>query len=198
MGKVIGIFGGTFDPIHLGHLNLAIEILEKKPLDEVWFCPARSSPFKREGESTAAHHRLKMIDLAIAPIPAFRSVDIELQREGPSYTIDTLRYFVEQEKSNPSPTTFSLIMGEDTFFNFFNWRHPEEIMRLAPLTIGCRQYNLAGKEDPVIEQALKGCLSTRIMEISGTEIRERLKKGLYCGHLVPKEVLDYIREFHLY
>lgn len=201
MGKTIGIFGGTFDPIHFGHLNLAIEVLEKKPLDEVWFCPAHISPFKQGEKSVEPSHRLNMINLALTTFKQFRSIDIELKREGPSYTIDTLRYLIDQEKLNLSPKNFVFIMGDDATRDFLKWHLAEEIVRLVPLAIGCRQQHLqcplTGNQN--VDKALKqGCIPTRVMDISATEIRDRLKKGLNCRHLVPKEVLDYIKEFHLY
>src|ERR1700741_3811719 len=103
----IGIYGGTFDPIHLGHLNLAIDMLEKRNLDEIWFCPAWISPHKLAKEpAAAAHHRLAMLQLAIAGIPQFRILDVEIQRQGPAYTVDTLRELIEQEKSKSAPAQF--------------------------------------------------------------------------------------------
>lgn len=98
--KRIGFFGGTFDPIHLGHLNLAVEIMEKRQLDEVWFCPARVNPFKQDEQATDAFQRLEMVKIAIRDIPFFRAVDVEMSREGPSYTYDTIVELQKKKRLN--------------------------------------------------------------------------------------------------
>lgn len=195
--KKIGFFGGTFDPIHFGHLNLAVQVLEKKKWDEIWFCPAQLNPFKQNGE-TSGHHRLAMVNLAIAPFPKFRSLDLELQRQGPSYTIDTIRTLLEMDKNQ---SEIGLILGDDTIHQFAQWKEAEELVRLVPLVIGVRhpEKEHFHSGNPRMDEALKkGCLETSLMEISATQVRDRLKNGLPCSHLVPKEVLDYIREFRLY
>jgi nicotinate-nucleotide adenylyltransferase len=198
--QLIGLYGGTFDPIHLGHLNLALEIREKKRLDKVWFCLAKINPHKRdEKPPVSVEHRLKILQLALEGIPGFEILDIEIKREGPSYTIDTLRYLLEKEGAKNS---FALIIGEDSVHDFFRWRDAEEIARLVPLYVGSRKCEIPSGElkgNPVICQALlEGWTPTRVMEISATEVRQRLKQGLYCGHLIPKESLDYIHKNRLY
>ncbi len=202
MGKNIGIFGGTFNPIHLGHLNLAIEAIEKKPLDEVWFCPAHQNPFKLDEQPIAAHHRLEMIKRAIAHVPHCRVIEFELERQPPSYTIDTLRYLIAQERDRSDPNRFFLIIGDDSLPGFLSWHQVDEIIRLVPLIVGSRDtapISNRHSANAKIQGALtEGLLKTRLMEISSTEIRERLAKGKCCVHLLPKEVLDYIKEHHLY
>jgi nicotinate-nucleotide adenylyltransferase len=198
--KLIGLYGGTFDPFHLGHLNLALEIREKKGLDEVWFCLAKINPHKLNGKTpVSAEHRLKILQLALEGIPGYKILDIEIKREGPSYTIDTLRYLLDKEDTKNS---FALIIGQDSVQDFFHWRDAEEIVRLVPLYVGSRKCNIAPGElkgSPVICQALiEGWTPTRVMEISATEVRQRLNQGLYCGHLIPKESLDYIYKNQLY
>jgi len=199
----IGIYGGTFDPIHFGHLNLAMEILEAHGLDQVWFCPARINPHKLEDQPTPIEHRHKMVELAIAKFPQFGLLDIESQREGPSYTVDTLREVLEAEKSSVPLKEFALILGEDAVPGFFRWRQPEAIVKMVPILIGCRSNSILDlskfQDKPLICQALeKGLTPTRKMDISGTELRERLRNGLICRHLVPSEVLDYIYAHQLY
>lgn len=198
--KLIGLYGGTFDPIHLGHLNLALEIKEKKQLDEIWFCPAKINPHKHENHPPlSAEHRLKILQLALKGIPGFAILDVELKRRGPSYTIETLRYLLENEGAKYS---FALILGEDSIHDFPRWREAEEIARLVPLYVGSRKNEISASKlygSDIISQALsKGLTSTRVMEISATEIRQRIKQGLYCGHLIPKESLDYICKNQLY
>ena len=198
MAKQIGLYGGTFDPFHLGHLNMAIEIQEKKKLDEIWFCPARNSPHKHQEPTAPVEHRLKMIEKAIAAVPKMRVIDIESRREGPSYTIDTLKMLIQQYPNEQ----FHLILGTDAVQGFSQWRSPQEIVRLVPLIIGnrrCEPASNAHTEEPEIRVAIQqGYLQTSVMEISATEIRRRLRDGLFCGHLLPKEVLDYIKAFQLY
>ena len=198
MAKQIGIFGGTFDPFHLGHLNMAIDILEKKNLDEIWFCPARQSPHKTDAQPIAVEHRFKMIEKAIAPHPQLRVIDIESRREGLSYTIDTLKLLIELYPTH----RFHLILGTDAVAGFHRWRSPEEIVKLVPIIIGrraCEPLQLPDAGNITLNAALqKGYVHSRVMEVSATEIRERLKQGLFCGHLLPKEVLDYIHQFDLY
>ncbi len=195
--KRIGFFGGTFDPIHLGHLNLAVEIMEKRQLDEVWFCPARVNPFKQDEQATDAFQRLEMVKIAIRDIPFFRAVDVEMSREGPSYTYDTI---VELQKKKEAQ--YSLILGEDALQSFFRWHRVVELVALVPLAIGSRAgaVNLNTLEGPpsVLKAIQAGLTVTREMDISATEVRHRLKSELICDHLVPKEVLDYIKTNHLY
>lgn len=201
MGKQIGIFGGSFDPIHNGHLNLAIEIMEAHSLDEVWFIPAAYSPFKHYPASASAQDRLAMTALAIAGEPRFRALDIEISREGPSYTVDTLKTLVDAQKGQTDPCTFALLLGDDTARGFSGWHQPESILRLARLLVGCREviHKEPFKGSPQVIAALEaGMTPTRIMEISSTDIRQRLKEGKYCGHLVPGKVLDYIFSHQLY
>lgn len=198
----VGLLGGTFDPIHWGHLNLAFELMEKCQLDEVWFIPAQISPFKTAEPPNHIEDRLAMVQLAIQGIPQFRLKDLERERPPPSYTIDTLRAFISEEAFHQRGNQFYLLMGEDALQGFFQWHLPEEIVKLVPLLIGSRsgnkKYNL-GNFSPSIRKAIEeGLIPTRLMDISGTDIRYRLRQHLYCGHLVPSLVLDYILRSGIY
>jgi nicotinate-nucleotide adenylyltransferase len=198
----IGLFGGTFDPIHFGHLNLAFELMEKKQLDQVWFIPAQINPFKTQAPPTPIEERLSLVRLAIKDIPQFYLKDLEKERSPPSYTIDTLRAFIAEEAYNPIPNQFYLLMGEDSVPGFFHWHLPEEIVQLVPLLIGSRsgiwQYKLDNFSLPLREAIQEGLTPTRLIDISGTDIRNRFSQQLYCGHLVPHEVLQYIYENQIY
>jgi nicotinate-nucleotide adenylyltransferase len=202
--KKIGLFGGTFDPIHFGHLNLAFELSEKMNLDEVWFIPAQINPLKVSDPPASMEHRLAMVALALQEMPRFFLKDLEKERPPPSYTIDTLKAFIEQEAHEHFPHQFFLLMGEDAVPNFSRWHMHTEIIKLAPLLIGSRSgvWKTPLDEDlcslSVREAIQKGLIPTRLMDISGTEIRKRLAQGLYCGHLMPESVLDYIQDFRLY
>lgn len=192
----IGIYGGTFDPIHHGHLNLALEILEKNLVDEIWFIPARQNPLKNDPARMAIPHRLEMLKLALEGLPRFKIVDKEANRLPPSYTIDTLREILEE---NPSHS-FYLILGEDSIPGFSQWKEAEEIVKLVPLLIGSRsgQWTQSSGNRLIDEAIKKGLIQTRKLDISSTLVRQRLADGLYCRHLVPGKVMDYISQFNLY
>ena len=190
--KIIGFFGGSFDPIHFGHINLALEMVEKHNLDEVIFCPAFCSPFKSAAPPFASpEHRLAMIRLALTPIQRFRVTPIEIERGGPSYTIDTLKALVKEGD-------FRLILSDEAVARFDQWKDASELIRLAPPLIGTRREPFAAGYGAVGEALRKGITQTRLFEISSTEVRDRIKKNLYCGHLVPDIVLDYIASHRLY
>ncbi|HSX12390.1 MAG TPA: nicotinate-nucleotide adenylyltransferase [Rhabdochlamydiaceae bacterium] len=197
--KKIALFGGTFDPIHLGHLNLAVQMQEIHKLDEVLFCPAYSSPLKQNDLPKAgAKQRRAMVTLAIGAVPGFSILDDELERAGPSFTIDTMRHLIQ---SRPKAELF-LILGE--LKGLEKWKEIDQLLSLAQPLIGARQGNsresvdlngLSGASRKALQQ---GMTPISIMEISSTKIRERLKQKKYCGHLVPEKVLNYIYEHKLY
>lgn len=192
--KKIGILGGTFDPIHFGHLNLAFELMEKRGLDSVWFIPAKISPHKQNLSPTPFQDRLNMLKVAIEDIPQFRANDIEGHLPSPSYTFNTLQALIKQDQG---VNQFYLLMGEDSIPGFFNWHRPEDIIKLTPLLIGSRSGIWQGDHlngSSLIKEAIqKGLTQTTLMDISGTHLRERLAQGLYCGHLIPQKVLDYLK-----
>lgn len=188
--KTIGLFGGSFDPIHFGHINLAIQLMEIHRLDEVIWMPAHCSPFKTSAPPHASpKDRLAMLKAALEGIPQFRILPLELERHGPSYTIDTVRALSSENAS------LRLLLSEEAAAHFSQWKEADELLRLAPPLIGGRR---AG-DPPRLPDALRPAFTpTRILEISSTEVRERLKKKLYCGHLIPAKALDYIHLHHLY
>jgi len=199
MGKRVGIFGGSFDPIHFGHINLAIQLQEAHQLDEVGFFPAGQNPFKMKASLTDASHRLAMLRLALEGIPSFFIDERELRREGPTYTVDTIKSFHEDR---PTDELF-LILGLDTAFQFFSWHLPDEILDYSQVLIGkriCDPVNELDviKDSKVLNALKKGFTETRILDISATEIRDRIRQNLYCGHLLPQKVLDYIKSAKLY
>lgn len=185
-----GFFGGSFDPVHFGHINLALQMAEIHNLREVLFCPAFCSPFKKGNPPQATpRQRLEMLQLALKEIPRLRVISLEIDRGGVSYTIDTLR-ILEKEGLK-----LHLILSEDSAVHFDRWKESDEILRIAPPLIGTRKNSHL---ENLPEQLKKGFTPTRMMEISSTEIRERLKKKMYCGHLVPGKALDYIHANRLY
>lgn len=194
--KKIGFFGGTFDPIHLGHLNLAINLYEKMGLDQILFSPANISPEKTIAPPLASNaHRKAMTQIAIEGIEGFSLLDMELEREGPSYTIDTIRCLMQEHPD----CSFHLILGEDVLPGLPNWKDVALLLKLAPPLVGARPFDkpfpLPAEILPFIDQ---GRVDTPLMEISSTGLRERLLQKKYCGHLLPAKVLDYIHAHGLY
>jgi len=197
--KRIGFFGGTFDPIHFGHLNLAVHLLEMHKLDKILVCPAHYSPLKSEDQPRiSTQHRYRMTELAISPIEKFEILDLEIKREGPSFTIDTIRALIQKDEH----IRLHLILGEDSLNGFSHWKEVEELVRLAPPLIGSRigQLHALDVQLPktLIQSIEKGLTKIPVMEISSTTIRDRLRRKLYCGHLVPAKVLEYIQKHNLY
>lgn len=199
--KKIAFFGGTFDPIHFGHLNLTIEILEKAGLDEVWFSPAFISPLRENTPPIPAFHRVNMVKMGIENFPSFVCYDGEIVLSRPSYTIDTIALLKEKYPFH----TFYLLLGEDSLLHFSLWKGAKELVQMIPLLIGCRKninllLNLEALGFPEeLNRAIQlGLIETKVMEISSTEIRNRIKKRLCCNHLVPTKVLDYIIQNQLY
>jgi len=183
--KKIGLLGGSFDPIHLGHLHLAKELSEVVGLDEVWFIPAKINPLKQHTQPVDLTHRLSMVEAAIRGYPNYKMVDIECSRDGPSYTVDTLRVLTKQHSNDD----FYLLVGSDNMNDFNKWKNPEEIRALVTIVIGVR----AGFESDNTEfyQIPK-------LDVSSTEIRERLNKGEECSAFLPKEISQYIKKNGLY
>lgn len=190
MSKV-GIFGGTFDPIHLGHLITAQSVKEIRNLDKIIFIPAYISPHKTDAKPSLPEDRLNMIKIAVNNIPFFDYSDIEIKKGGISFTIDTLR---ELKKSYDK---IEFIIGYDNIFTFHTWKEPDEIFKLADVIVLKRKSSHPPQfEDKYYRQAV--FVQTRGIEISATDIRERVKRALPINFLVPPKVLEYIYNHKLY
>ncbi|MBI2915525.1 MAG: nicotinate (nicotinamide) nucleotide adenylyltransferase [Elusimicrobia bacterium] len=168
MERRIGIFGGSFDPLHRGHLALAAGALRELDLDQIYFVPARSSPLKPHGPVLAASQRLKEIRSALKPFPRFKVSDCEIERQGPSYSFQTVLSF---RRKFPSSALF-LLMGSDTLKDFKKWKNWREILSQCQLGVARR----AGNEENLrnLRKELKGkihWLKSRIPSVSSTEIR---------------------------
>lgn len=193
--KKVGFFIGTFDPVHNGHISLAIQMSEIYRLDEVIFCPAFCSPFKKNRPPTApGDQRFQMIQAAIAEIPHFSVTDREIRRDKIVFTVDLVKEILNEKKD----LQLHLIISEDILNGLPQWKDAEELIRLAPPLIGSRLASPRNIPPDLKEKLKKVFTQTKMMDISSTEVRERLKKDLYCGHLVPAKVLDYIRVHQLY
>jgi nicotinate-nucleotide adenylyltransferase len=195
-----GIFGGTFDPIHMGHLIIAEEAREQLALDEVLFIPT-GRPWLKAGRSiTDAHHRMAMVELAIESNPHFRASDIEIKRLGLTYTVDTL---VELREQQGQDTELFLILGMDALKEIGRWHNPERLFEMATLVgmsrPGYTEFD-ARKLDDVYEGAssLVRVLNGPLVEISGTGLRKRMSEGRSIRYRVPEGVEKYILENGLY
>ena len=190
MSKV-GIFGGTFDPIHNGHLITAQSVREIRKLDKIIFIPTYVSPHKSDINSSTPEHRLNMIKLAIEGIDFFECSDFEINKGGISYTIDTIR---ELKKYYDH---LEFIIGYDNIFEFHTWKDPDEIMKLTTVLVLKRKSSLPPPhQDKYVKAAI--FVQTRGIEISATDIRERVKRGMPIHYLVPEKVKEYIYRFDLY
>ncbi len=200
--RKVGFFGGSFDPIHIGHINLALQLLEAHGLDEILFCPTSQSPHKSEKPPVAEReHRKAMCTAAIAPIPQFTLLDLEIQRSSYSYTIETIRTLLKMDAENKAPAKqYYLILGEDSLEGLSTWKEIDELLVMAPPLIGSRGGYTLPKTMPksLITAVKKGLTETLSIEISSTLIRERLSQGLYTGHLLPAKVWEYIQQNQLY
>ncbi len=198
MNEKIGFFGGTFDPIHNGHLHLAKEVLKIHKLDEIWFCPVRQNPLQLEKKAAPIEHRLKMIELAIQDNPQFKLIDIEAKKEGPSYTVDTLQQLVEEGEDKRQ---IYLIISDELISDICRWKDPQKIVELVPLIIGSRLREPKipiGGDAKIVEAIKNGFTKTALLEISATDIRKRIKEGQSCENLVPEKALKYIAHHGLY
>jgi nicotinate-nucleotide adenylyltransferase len=195
MVKKIGICGGTFDPPHFGHLHLALTLKERHGLDEIWFVPAALSPHKELGSCVSFDDRLQMLELFLEEFSFCRVLDIELQRGTPSYTFDTL-----EQLSRKSQDQLFLLLGEDCLERFHQWYKILEIVKLVPLLVGSRSSKgIELMDEGVIKESVKkGFTKMPLLDISSSWIRGRLKKTLYCKHLMDRKVLDYIYQNGLY
>ncbi len=187
----LGIFGGTFDPPHLGHLIVAQDACSALRLDGVLFVLAASPPHKQGRAHTPAAVRLEMLDAATAGDPRLRTSDVELRRDGPSYTVDTLRQLAAD---NPAAELF-LLIGADQAREFGTWREPDEIARLATVVALSREGEAAPPEP---DRPWMRWLPVTRIDISATDIRRRVAAGEPIRYLVPSAVDTIIRREGLY
>ena len=217
----IGLFGGTFDPIHLGHLRAVEEVAETFDLYKTFLIPAARPPHKPHREISPAGDRLEMMRLAVGSRASFEISDIELRRTGPSYTVDTLSHF----KQTAPDRDYYLIVGLDAFLEIDTWKAYLEIFKQVPVIIMARP---GGLPEPAlsswqavadfIRQNISGgyritdggafdadggyepihFIDVSLLDISGTGIRDSIRRGKSIRYLVPKEVEDYIRQRGLY
>jgi len=220
--KKIGLFGGTFNPVHLGHLRAAVDVREGFELDEVFLIPAALPPHKGSGELAPSADRLNMLSLALGADSGLKVSDVELNRSGPSYTIDTVQHF---KQALPAETRLYLIMGLDAFLEIDTWKSYRELLMQIPLIVinrpkaGHRMSAIPWKiMDDYISTKLSADYSfsasrsgylarhqqpiyvfeVTALDISSTGIRRQVSKNRSINYLVPQKVAEYIRTKGIY
>lgn len=217
----LGLLGGSFNPIHNGHLALASHVLDKLQLDRVLFIPTGDPPHKRNGSLAPAKDRYEMVRLAIADTPSFDLSDIELRRTGKSYTIDTVRTLQQQRGFS---TDLHFLIGLDAFLDFPDWKDPTELLRLCRFVVVPRPgqsfqslammpllptpdrqalAQLDRGESPRLDIALPSCRGIICLPIppcatSASDIRQRIRSGTTLANLLPPLVESYILRHRLY
>lgn len=204
------MFGGSFNPVHLGHLLVADEIAEILNLDRVLFVPAASPPHKPAAELAPARHRFEMTRLAVAEHPRFEVSDVELRRSGPSYTVDTLEALAPRGDLH-------LLIGSETFLDLLSWREPRRVIALARLVVVPRTGVDFDPDSALTQKVLKELglghfvspplspgprtpvlAPAASLPISGSDLRKRAREGRSLAFRMPPAVAAYIREHGLY
>lgn len=193
--KKIAFFGGSFDPIHFGHINLAINMLEVHKLDKIYFSPAYCSPHKKNNSPIATEdQRLEMVKMAIEDVSAFDLFDYEIKRKKISYTIDALQKILER---HPNDWLF-LIVTADLLPGLSTWKDVEKIFEISQPLVGYRNDDRLNIPVELKENINPGLTKMPVFDISSTQVRQRFQKKLYCDHLVPSKVLSYIYMHQIY
>lgn len=209
----IGLFGGTFDPVHYGHLAVGKAALDQLDLDQLIFIPAPSPPHKQEEKITPFYQRLAMLELAIGHDQGFSVSPIEAERQGPSYTIDTLAILRRRLERD---ATFFYVIGLDAFAEIYTWKEYQRLLHEVSFVVIDRPSHDNKTCEEVVLSDLhgysttgKGCwrhedgsviyrLAMEPVDVSSTAIRELLRKGEAVEGMVPPAVIDYIQENNLY
>lgn len=195
----IGVLGGTFDPVHIGHLIIAEQARVELGLSEVLFVPAGQPWLKVNHNVTPAFHRVEMLRRAVASNPHFRVCTLEIDRAGPSYTVDTMAGL----KDELGTESFFFILGQDSFDDLPLWKEPDRLVRMCQLAVvprlGLRSPDLNSLTSSVRgAQGRVRTVSAPVVEVSSSEIRQRVAQGLSIRYLVPHEVEQYIAAQGLY
>jgi nicotinate-nucleotide adenylyltransferase len=189
----IGVFGGTFDPVHIGHLILAEQAREQLGLNRVLWVPA-GQPWRKSGRDvSAAAHRVEMVRRAVAGNDSFELVSDEAEREGPSYTVETLVML----QARYAGAHLWLLLGADALADLPHWREPARLVELARLAVARRE-ELEGAQKTLWPGAVVDWVEMPRIDVSATTVRQRVAAGRSVKYLVPEEVAEYIRERGLY
>jgi nicotinate-nucleotide adenylyltransferase len=187
----VGLYFGSFNPIHHGHLIIAQHMVQHTDLDQLWFVVSPQNPLKPSAGLLNEFHRLYLIQLAIENAPGLKVTDIEFRLPRPSYTADTLTYLVEKYPQH----SFSVIMGSDSFENLPRWKNYQHILQHYPIYV----YKRPGHEiTATYEGANVSVLKAPLLEISATHIRNTIKEGKSIRYLVPDKVAEEIEQTGYY
>jgi nicotinate-nucleotide adenylyltransferase len=181
----VGLYFGSFNPIHHGHLIIANYMLQNSDLDQIWLIVSPQNPFKHSNSLLNSYHRLYLVQLAVEPEPKLKASDIEFRLPQPSYTVNTLAYLQEKYPSHQ----FAIIMGSDSFENLSKWKNYEFILEHCPIYV----YRRPGHE--VINNFNQGSITIMdapLLQISATHIRNNIKQGKSIRYLVPDKVAEEI------
>jgi nicotinate-nucleotide adenylyltransferase len=200
--KKTGLFFGTFNPIHVGHLIIANYMAEFTPLDEVWLVVSPQNPLKQKKSLLADYHRLAMARVAVEDNPRIRVSDIEFKLPKPSYTIHTIAYLKEKYPDK----SFVLIMGEDNLRSFHKWKNHEELLKQVEIYVYPRALTEQEKNDSANTEKNKFLEHPKVhyfeevpvMKLSASFIRDAIKKGKDVRYLLTDPVYHYVKEMHFY
>ncbi len=181
-----GLFFGSFNPIHIGHLILANYILENSDMEELWFVVSPHNPFKEKKSLLNDHNRLEMVNLAVKNYPKMRSSNVEFGLPHPSYTIDTLAYLKEKYPNH----IFSVIMGEDNLKSLPKWKNYETLIKNHQIIVYPRLSE--GKAELVLKHENIHLVHAPVIELSATQIRAMIKENKNVRPMLPPEVFDYL------
>ena len=194
----VGIMGGTFDPIHIGHLILAMEAINYKNLDEVWFIPTGNPNFKQDKNVTDKKKRFEMVKIATQDNDKFKVCDYEINKNDVTYSWETMKYLRENYDDD-----FYFIMGEDSLFSVETWENAEDFLKNTKI-LACirRQEEMSKLDEKIYELKSKGFFVEKIpasfIDISSTKIREKAQSNQDFRYFVPNQVFDYIVRNKLY
>lgn len=186
--KKIGLFFGSFNPIHIGHLILANYILENSDMDELWFVVSPQNPFKEKKSLLKDHNRLDMVQLAVKNYPKMRASNVEFSLPTPSYTIDTLAYLQEKH----SECSFSLIMGEDNLNGLHKWKNSDILIKNNHIIVYPRVFDEEKRDSEYLQHENISMIKAPVIELSATEIRNMIKEGKNVRPMLPPEVFEYL------
>lgn len=186
--KKIGLFFGSFNPIHIGHLILANYILENSDMNELWFVVSPQNPFKEKKSLLNDHNRLDMVELAIKNYPDMRASNVEFSLPTPSYTIDTLIYLKEKHPDY----SFSLIMGEDNLGSLHKWKNADLLIKNHHIIVYPRVFEGDKKDSKYINHENISLVKAPVIELSATEIRNMIQQGKNVRPMLPPEVFEYL------
>ncbi len=194
---LVGLYFGSFNPVHTGHLAIAGYMKEFTSLDQVWFVVSPQNPFKKKETLLADHHRLYLVELAIGDNDALKPSDIEFRRPVPSYTIDTMAWLTEKYPQHK----FVLVMGEDNLYTLHKWKNGIELVSRYPLYVYPRSDVIKKQNellDEILAKAMIKWVKAPLMEISGTFIRNGIKRGKNMSYFLHPAVWKYIVDMHFY